>query len=186
MFRAVVLPHLEVNIQASSPFLKRDVLALENVQRRATKRVRGLWYTPYPERLRLLDLFPLDYRRYRGDLILMFKIMHTPNHPLAPLFEVSKTTQTRGHQFKVYLKQCRTNVRKHSFALRVCLPWNSLPSDLVSRNNVVSFKKGVDELMANGKLNFVPTVYGNSEDCASASCARLPHNVNIIELLPVR
>ena len=47
---------------------------LERVQRTATRLVRGIRTYPYCERLLLLNIFPLDIRRLRGDLILTFRL----------------------------------------------------------------------------------------------------------------
>ena len=153
VFKSLVRPLLEVNIQALNPYLIRDIRAIENVQRRATKRVVGLWDTPYTERLKILKLFPLDYRRFRGDLILMYKIMRTEDHPLQAIFDRS-LTHTRGHPFKVNIRLAQSNIRKYSFSIRACKPWNSLPSELVLLDSLDSFKLGIDKLYNEGRLGF--------------------------------
>ena len=51
-----------------------DINCLERVQRAATRSVSGLQQYPYGERLLLLNLYPRDIRRLRGDLILTFRL----------------------------------------------------------------------------------------------------------------
>ena len=54
---------------------KKDVELIEQVQRRATKHVPGLRDMEYSDRLKHLKLPTLVFRRIRGDMIEIYKII---------------------------------------------------------------------------------------------------------------
>ena len=99
----------------------------------------------YPERLDKLNLFSLSYRRRRGDLIQVYKIMHSiDNIRYQDLFEINRSI-TRGHEYKIHKQFCRTNSRKFTFSQRIINDWNSLPSSVAHSKDVTHFKLGIDK-----------------------------------------
>ena len=76
LYKAMVRPHLEYGNAIWGPFYQGDILRVESIQQRATKLVPELMEMPYEQRLRILNLPSLPYRRKRGDMILMYKIMN--------------------------------------------------------------------------------------------------------------
>ncbi|GAA57746.1 hypothetical protein CLF_113149 [Clonorchis sinensis] len=73
----------------------KDVILIGRVQRAATKMVAGFKSVDYETRLAVLDLFPLECRRLRGDLILTYALFE---QGLANRFcTVDPANTRRGH-----------------------------------------------------------------------------------------
>ena len=76
LYKALVRTHLDYACCIWSPYKQKYKDALENVQRRATKLLNGMRDMSYPDRLRKLKLPILAYRRIRGDMIELYKLIH--------------------------------------------------------------------------------------------------------------
>ncbi|GAA57606.1 hypothetical protein CLF_112962, partial [Clonorchis sinensis] len=74
LYGAYVIPLLEYANPVVYSGRTKGVILIERVQRAATKMVAGLKSMDYETRLAVLDLFPLEYRRLRGDLILTYAL----------------------------------------------------------------------------------------------------------------
>ena len=149
LYKSLVRPHLEFASCIWSPHTRYNINAIERVQRRATRLVPGLRELPYEERLRILNLETLYYRRARADLLEVYRILNNQHSlimncrcPLCPdkaLLMDAPATTTRGNSKKLYV-QTSTGKRQHFFSARVTALWNSLSSETVTAKNVNIFK----------------------------------------------
>jgi len=73
LYKSLVRSHLEYANSVWYPKRKTDVDKLERVQKRAIKLIPELSKKSYSDWLKSLNLPSLKYRRYRGDMIELFK-----------------------------------------------------------------------------------------------------------------
>ena len=145
IYKAIVRPHLEYCVQAWSPYYRRDILCLERVQRLATRMIAGQRGKSYEQRLRDLNLFSLERRRARGDLIETFKIVKgLTGLTVDELFTTAHSQITRGHSCKLQRNYARLEIRANFFTQRVVPLWNRLPEEVISCTSVDTFKVALD------------------------------------------
>ncbi len=75
LYKALMTPHLEYCSLVWSPYLKKDILNIETVQRRVTKTIPSIYVLTHEERLKRTGMISLDNRRLRADLLEVFKIL---------------------------------------------------------------------------------------------------------------
>ena len=75
LYKALLRPHLEYANFIWHPIKIKDITAIENVQKWATKYLLSLKGLSCEERLQKLKLPTLRYRRLRGDMIETYKLM---------------------------------------------------------------------------------------------------------------
>ena len=133
IYTTYIRPHLEYCIQAWAPYYAKYILLLlEKVQRRATKLVWGLKELSYEEILERLQLFSLEERRIRGDLIQTFKLLTGKENVDYEILFNRSTNHIRGHSLKLSKSQCNKLYRRRFFSQRVIDIWNSLSEFMVS------------------------------------------------------
>ena len=129
-----------------------------------TRQIPGLSSLSYPDRLKTLNIPTLKYRRIRGDMIEVYKILHEVYDPLATIHLPRSTGPTRGHNLKLFQQRSTKDIRKHYFTNRVVKVWNSLPDDVVNAPSVNSFKNRLDSFWDNQPMKYLyeePYLIGN-------------------------
>ncbi len=136
LYCALVRPRLEHAMEANAPTPRADIKQLEKVQRLATRLVRVL---------RQLNLFALERRRLRADLILASKFfkgevdLNSSEFSLRP-----PRAGLRGHTYRLLQGPSRLRRRSGAFSVRVVKFWNRLSAHLVLSPSVSIFKKQLD------------------------------------------
>ena len=148
LYKALIRSILEYGNSVWCPYLRRHIDEIEGVQRRFTKKIIGMADLSYQERLIKLKLPSLEYRRLRGDLIEVFKILHDFYDPVTTksLFVRSGTDRTRGHNLKLTKHRTHTRQFQNFFTNRIISAWNSLPEDAVNADSLNTFKNKLDKI----------------------------------------
>ena len=157
LYKAQVRPHLEYANSVWKPYKAKDIDLIEKVQKRATKQIPGLRDMSYEERLKKLGLCTLAYRRLRGDLIEVYRILKGLTDPeTAPNLNLIGETSTRGNGKKLLVLRAEGghNCRQNYFTLRVSKIWNSLPRNVVWAESLNSFKSKLDKHFHNHPLKW--------------------------------
>jgi len=145
-FKVFVRPHLEYASCVWSPQAVGEKDLVESVQRRFTRRLFArcrLAPQPAIERLKLLQLQPLERRRIEADLLLVHKIFSGKAGIDPSCLFLLLNSRTRGHRYRVKFRMPpRSNLVQNSFAFRTIRTWNDLPIPLVSSTSS-SFKSGL-------------------------------------------
>ena len=145
LYGTYIRPLLEYGSQIVHSGLVRDRDSLERIQRASTKMVRGLFHTPYPIRLIELNLYPLESRRIRADLFLVYHLFCSGL--VDQFFSRPHVSTLRGHSKKLFLPRPRTTLRHNFFTFRVIALWNSLPEEVVEAQSKDVFKTRLDEYL---------------------------------------
>ena len=156
LYKVLFRPYLKYANSVRAPRFKRQVEVIENVQRRATKLIPSFKDLTYEERIRKLKLPTSKYRRLRGDLIEIFKILTKKYDPDAcqNLIRLRKSSVTRGHSLEIFKKGARLDIRKNSFPHRIINIWNYLPEQIIKAEEIQIFEGRLDKFMNNQEIMY--------------------------------
>ncbi|XP_071963856.1 uncharacterized protein [Antedon mediterranea] len=122
LYKSMVRPTLEYCNTVYNPIRKRDQDEIEKVQQRAARLIPRYRNIPYEQRLRILGLPTMRYRRQRVDIIQVFRIVKGFDRiSINTSFEFDIESRTRGHPYKLKFKSSRLNIRRDTFSRRVIL-----------------------------------------------------------------
>ena len=112
----------------------------------ATKLVISVKNLTYKDRLKRLKLPTLKYRRIRGDVIEVYKILTNKYDSRVNLYlKKQQDSITRGHSLKLVNNKYRYSLRTFSFAPKIVNVWNSLPEIVISADTTDTFKRRLDK-----------------------------------------
>ena len=145
LYSTYIRPILEYGSQIAHTGLIRDRDCLERVQRRATKLIKGFSDLPYSARLAELNLNPLESRRIRGDLMLLFHLFQTGD--VHDFFTLTAQKHLRGHDKKLIQPHCRTRTLHNFFTLWVISTWNASREEIVQSPSKTTFERLLDSYL---------------------------------------
>jgi hypothetical protein len=145
MYRFLVRPHMEYCTPVWSPQLVKDQQVLEQVQRSATRLIRGARQLPYQERCTALGLPTLHHRRRRADLVTVYRAVEGLDQ-IDGLFEARDDPRLRGNGRTLAKPIATVRSRAQFFSVRVLNDWNALPADVVAAPSLGAFKQRLDQL----------------------------------------
>ena len=144
-FSISIRPHLEFAVSAWCPFLRRDIVALEKVQRRVSRTTIALKGVDYNERLKRMSLTTLEVRRLRGDLIQFFKITRGMDK-VSCNKELNWSTPRGLKRSQIRREIVSSCQQRHNFFTnRISNSWNELPDDTVMTESIEKFKIKLDK-----------------------------------------
>ncbi len=124
LYLAVVRPHLDYVVQASFPYLQKDIKLIERMQWLTTRCVKSFRRLRYPERFHELRLRSMERHFLRATLVTVYKLVHDYRNLSVEFFEPPAAGNLRGYNFEFRQPCLHLARRKAASAVRSAGPWN--------------------------------------------------------------
>ena len=150
LYKALVRPILEYASPAWCPYLVKNIVLLEKVQRRASRLALGQrrGEMSYEDRCKLLRWSQLTDRRLYFSLIECYKLVFGLNSLcFRDFFEFASKRTRSNHNYKLQVKSANCNCYKYSFFVKIIREWNDLPANVVEVGNLRRFKIALKSYM---------------------------------------
>ena len=159
-FITYIRPSLEFNSNIWNPTKIYLIDKLESIQRRFTKSVPSISHLSYLDRLRALDLEPLELRRLKFDLIQYYKVLNNLSciDP-SSYFQLHYPPPSSRHPAPFLQKSSNFNKSLQStFFFRYLDCWNALPANVKQSSSLTSFKRQIKHIDFSNYLKGSATV----------------------------
>ena len=111
LYKNLIQTYLEVSNSAWVLYKKQDIELIEAVQIRATRQIPGYSQMDYEQRLRLLGLPTLTFRRLRGNMIETYKILSRVYDKGTKGISANQgDIGYQGHSNKIFKRSNRLNI----------------------------------------------------------------------------
>ena len=148
-YKALVPPKLEYASTAWDPYLQKDILALEKVQRKAARFCTNNHHptVSLTEMLEDLGWHTLEQRRNMNRLSLFYKISRSEASVNVPEMRLHTNHRTRtSHAYKYYSIRATKNIFFHSFFPRTVRSWNKLSVEIAGAKLLSHLNSKLSEL----------------------------------------
>ena len=149
LYISFVRSRLEYSCPLWIPYTKKDIMAIEAIQRSITSKIWETSNMNYLERLEFLNLYSLQRRRERYCIIHVWKILHgySPNDILMSFHHNSRLGPVADIPKLVSKRQHVNTLRDKSFSCNGPRLFNLIPKELKEIESLPLFKSKLDYLL---------------------------------------
>ena len=172
LFKSLVIPIIEYGSIIWNPYKKCDINQIEAVQRSFTSKLEGLEDKNYHQRLKSLNIYSLERRRERYDILYAFKILKkiVPNIGLQFKWSPRRGRNLVPPPVRKNSSEHAKTLRNSSFRSRVSRLFNSLPGairDVPAATPMIRIKSMLDRYLKT--IQDEPLLPGYRTDAVSNS-----------------
>ena len=132
LFKSLVIPIMDYGSVIWNPYKRKDIQAIEQIQRNFTKRINSLSEDSYYERLKHLKIYSMERRRQRYEILYIYKILkhQVPNVGLKWKFFPRRGRELIPPPVRKNSRQSAVTMRRNSFRGNAPYLFNCLPVNL--------------------------------------------------------